>query len=149
MGILELPIILLLFKQNGKTTLHARSQAVNGLWISHGRIFNQVLQFEHRNHSCSNIFHLYKGHIFSQTNAHASLEDCEFEGTLRDKMPILVQPSFWFELETAGTSDGVRTTHGIWVVSISSAFAHDSPVRQNVVVESVLGVQEDRRIKPP
>ena len=77
----------------------------------------------------------------------AALEDCEFEGTLQDKMPILVHPYFWFEFKAVGTPDGVPATYGVWVVSHSSSFAHDSPIRENVVVESVLGVQEDRLIK--
>ena len=69
-----------------------------------------------------------------------ALEDYEFEGNLQDKIPILVQPSFWLEFETFSTLDGIPMTHGVWVVSHSSSSAHNSPIRQNTVVESVLGV---------
>ena len=79
-------------------------------------------------------------YIFSQKDVHTALEDCKFEGDLRDKMLILVQPCLWFGFEAIGTLDGVPTTHAVWVVSHSSAFEYDSPVRQNVVVESVLRV---------
>lgn len=138
---------LLFFNQDGKTTLHARSQAVNELWIFHSRILDSPPQSEHGNHSCGNIFHLNKRHVFAQTDPRATLEDCELEGTLRDEMAVLVYPPLWLELEAVGTPDGVHTTHGVWVVSHPSTFAHESPVGQDVVVESVLGVQENRRIE--
>ena len=76
-----------------------------------------------------------------------ALEEYEFEGNLQDKIPILVQPSFWLEFETFGTLDGIPTTHGVWVVSHSSSSAHDSPVRENIVVERMLRVKEDQLIK--
>ena len=116
------------FQAEQKSTFHVRSQAINEIWISQSQILNHVLQFEQRNPSFRNISHLNKHHIFSETYQCAALEDCEFEGTLWDKMPILVQPYFWFEFEAVGTPDGVPMTHGVWVASHLSSFAYDSLV---------------------
>lgn len=131
---------------NGKATIHTRSQAVNEVWSSFTCI-NGWLQSEHGNHSGRNIFHLNERHFFSQTNTRSALENCEFEGTLWNEMALFVHPSLGLELETVGAPDGLHSTHGVLMISHPIAFAHKSPVWQEVVVEGVLRVEEDRRIK--
>ena len=89
MGILGLPINLLLFKQNGKTILHACIQPMNEILISHSLIFNQMLQSEHRNHSYATYFIWINAIYFPRQTRVPPWKTVNLKGIYEIKFPYL------------------------------------------------------------